>query len=435
MLNTAFLQVMRLKENKTCNWDWPKLGEALIDQCIVDFIGGPYTIREKRLVKRSEKEKITMASQLQEMDLCVTYRCNQSCSFCSESAGKALPDEMPLERQLALIREAAEFGLRSIHFSGGEPTVHPGLPKMIEMAAKSGIDSRVISNGYRLSRDKIRQYKDAGLDAIMFSVDGLEMNHNCLRGMPDAYRNVTKAVEISLEEGIKTRVNMVIWRVNENDIIPLMKECEALGVDIFSAFLGCPTGRGKSMAPMLLTSWQWRNILKNVKLTIQTSRPKMQVVFEKGDCWLLEEPVLDMNTIHGCGAGCARLATQNEYIIVRSDGNIYPCVFFMQAAPPLASIKGDSLKRALQKKVGQYFYEKIARPLPECVDCECVTACNSGCRGYAYGMYHDFFQKDPRCPRNGEEQGTYFPLCPIMKINLKSGSINGSTDGVVDFKV
>jgi len=365
-----------------------------------------------------------------EMDLCVTNRCNLSCSFCSEASGKTLRQEMNLDRQLSLIREAAELGLKTLHFSGGEPTLHEGLEKMVETAAESSICTRIITNGYNLDYKRICRLRDYGLNSFMFSIDGLQSIHNRLRGKNDSYQRVLQAVAHSLDCGIKTRVNITVWKDNRDDIIPLLKICEDMGVDIFSGFIGSPVGRASSRLNRILSPEEWRDLLFELRDYVSSNHCNISVVFEKGYLWF-QNDVIDLQAIHGRGAGCSRLANDNEYLMVAANGDIFPCVFFMLTAAPLASVKEQNLKDALKIAPGRGFYRSLAKSIPECSNCQHVEICNSGCRGYSKCYYGYFFAKDPRCSSDAARSNFYIPLCPIMKVNLNNGAIDGSTDGVV----
>ena len=65
--------------------------------------------------------------ELHEIDLYVTMRCNIRCEFCNVRAGEYDHRDLPLERIVALLDEAAPLGLAEVHFLGGEPTLRHDL--------------------------------------------------------------------------------------------------------------------------------------------------------------------------------------------------------------------------------------------------------------------------------------------------------------------
>src|SRR5207253_632462 len=119
--------------------------------------------------------------RLQELDLYVTMRCNIRCSFCNVRAGEYKHQNLPLERIVALLDEAAALGLEEVHFLGGEPTLRRDLEDMLVHARGLGLHTRIITNGMMLSRERLERLVEYGLGEIMISVDGLEETHNRLR--------------------------------------------------------------------------------------------------------------------------------------------------------------------------------------------------------------------------------------------------------------
>ena len=61
----------------------------------------------------------------------------------------------------------------------------------------------------------------------------------------------------------------------------------------------------------------------------------------------------------------------------------------------------------------------------------CLVDCGTGCRGYAYLYTADWLRTDPRCaktdPRHPETPA-FYPVCPIMKLNVRTGRLGGSTE-------
>lgn len=110
----------------------------------------------------------------------VTRRCNLACKYCSEF--DQVSDPVPydvLERRLRKLRSLRAWALC---LTGGEPTLHPELPRLLEIMRALGFRRRMmISNGYRLSRAMIEQWNAAGLTDLQVSVDGVHPNDVTLK--------------------------------------------------------------------------------------------------------------------------------------------------------------------------------------------------------------------------------------------------------------
>ena len=130
-------------------------------------------------------------------------------------------------------------------------------------------------------------------------------------------------------------------------------------------------------------------------------------------------------SLEGRGAGCTTLLDAFDYLLVRGDGNIYQCVFFMHEGPALGSLACQSLGEILEQAVNQRLYRRFTKIGPECESCMKAALCGGGCRGYAQLYHQDWHRPDPRCG-NGRED--FFPICPIAKLNLRSGQVGGSSE-------
>jgi MoaA/NifB/PqqE/SkfB family radical SAM enzyme len=67
----------------------------------------------------------------------------------------------------------ADLGTTIITLSGGEPTLHPDLDAIIRRIRERGSMATLITNGYLLTIDRIKQLNRAGLDYLQISIDNL----------------------------------------------------------------------------------------------------------------------------------------------------------------------------------------------------------------------------------------------------------------------
>src|SRR5947209_19342573 len=77
----------------------------------------------------------------------VIRRCNLSCGYCSEydKSSEPVPAQL-LEVRLRKLKELGTFG---ISLTGGEPTMHPELPRLIRTCRQLGFfRTGMISNGF-----------------------------------------------------------------------------------------------------------------------------------------------------------------------------------------------------------------------------------------------------------------------------------------------
>lgn len=106
----------------------------------------------------------------------VTYNCNAKCHYCqwgnSKTPGRvSQPDEYIYISQDTLNHLQTD----RIVFSGGEPLLRQDLEKIIAHYKQTNVSSIVvITNGFLLTRQRLKSLVNAGLTGIAFSIDSFE---------------------------------------------------------------------------------------------------------------------------------------------------------------------------------------------------------------------------------------------------------------------
>jgi MoaA/NifB/PqqE/SkfB family radical SAM enzyme len=108
-------------------------------------------------------------------------RCNLACAYCNEYDAVSSP--VPLEVMLARIDHLAALGTSMITVSGGEPLMHPELEAQVARMRERGVIASLITNGYLLSRPRIRALNAAGLDYLQISVDNVEPDEVSMKSL------------------------------------------------------------------------------------------------------------------------------------------------------------------------------------------------------------------------------------------------------------
>jgi MoaA/NifB/PqqE/SkfB family radical SAM enzyme len=141
--------------------------------------------------------------------------CNAKCRMCyhahsGERWSKGF-EEVARELQAARAR-----GCTSVDFTGGEPTLHPELPRIIALAEDLGLHTCVITAGLALA--KIKRAVAAGCREWLVSMHGFEARHDAIVGAPGAWGKVNDAVEYLNAEGCFVRVNCTLTKMNAADL-------------------------------------------------------------------------------------------------------------------------------------------------------------------------------------------------------------------------
>jgi cyclic pyranopterin phosphate synthase len=181
---------------------------------------------------------------MHDLRISVTDRCNFRCNYCmpKEVFNKDysyLPhgDLLNFEEITRLAKVFVGLGVRKIRLTGGEPLLRKNLEILVEQLAQiqtpdgSKLDLTLTTNGSLLTK-KAQQLKDAGLDRITVSLDGLE--DAVFRAMNDVdfpVRDVLDGIEAAQLAGLGIKVNMVVKRqTNTNQIIPMAQHFRGSGI-------------------------------------------------------------------------------------------------------------------------------------------------------------------------------------------------------------
>src|SRR6266446_7021931 len=105
----------------------------------------------------------------------IIRRCNLSCGYCSEYDKVSNPVPLPvLVERLQKLKSLGTFG---ISLTGGEPTLHPDLIRLIRKCRELRFfRTGMISNGFFLRPDLIEALNQAGLQEMQISIDGVHAN-------------------------------------------------------------------------------------------------------------------------------------------------------------------------------------------------------------------------------------------------------------------
>ncbi|MCC6215600.1 MAG: radical SAM protein [Polyangiaceae bacterium] len=183
--------------------------------------------RELRAGARAAPVDVEAARAVDFVVLRPTVHCNQDCVFCSANETSrnvwASPDE--LLRRLA--REARR-GVSRVSFSGGEPTLSPHLPALLDASRRLGIPKReVVTNGVLLDREeRVSRLVDAGLTHAFVSLHAHdEATSATLTLKRGDWARTVRAIELLIDRDVATVVNHVVCASNHRHLVQLVELC------------------------------------------------------------------------------------------------------------------------------------------------------------------------------------------------------------------
>ncbi|WP_091551756.1 GTP 3',8-cyclase MoaA [Micromonospora pattaloongensis] len=169
----------------------------------------------------------------------LTDRCNLRCTYCMPAEGLAWlpgPDVLTDDEVGRLIRVAVErLGVTEVRFTGGEPLLRPGLPRIV--AAAAALTPRptlsLTTNGIGLAR-LAGPLRAAGLDRVNVSLDTLDSDRFAQltrrRRLPDVLAGLAGAADAGLGP---VKINAVLMRgVNDTEAPELLRFALAHGYEL-----------------------------------------------------------------------------------------------------------------------------------------------------------------------------------------------------------
>jgi MoaA/NifB/PqqE/SkfB family radical SAM enzyme len=156
-------------------------------------------------------------------------RCNLSCTYCNEFDDYSKP--VPTPEILSRVDRLAFLGTGIVTLSGGEPLLHPELDDIIRRIRRHGMIATLITNGYLLSRDRIKQLNQAGLDHLQISIDNVipdQVSKKSLKVLDQKLQWLAQYAEFDVT------INAVVGAGIRNpvDALVIARRAKALGFSI-----------------------------------------------------------------------------------------------------------------------------------------------------------------------------------------------------------
>lgn len=285
----------------------------------------------------------------------LTAACNSKCLHCySESSPSCKDlDLVPHQRWLSLIDEAKEAGAAAIQLIGGEPLLYPNWRDVVSKAHQAGYEFiEIFTNATLVDDSCIEFFKEYNVN-IATTIYALNPStHDSITRNPNSFNKTMAAIEKLLEAGIPLRIASIIMKANEEEVPPILKFYEELGLTDSYPDVIRPTGRGEAQ-DLLPTTYK---------------KPSVKPPFYTDE--------FSFNASHNY---CQCLAGK---IAITSAGDVIPCIFARNQI--CGNILTHSLSDILRNTPLQQCWHTTKNEIQKCKDCEYRYACTD-CRPLAQG--------------------------------------------------
>ena len=333
----------------------------------------PLTLRKKIALElwRQREANIRSMHPLRQLFWECTLRCDLHCRHCGSDC-KMQPEhkDMPKEvffRVLDSVAAKTDPHEVFIIVSGGEPLMRRDIEECGAEFRRRGFPWGMVSNGLHLTPERFRSLVQAGMGSITISLDGLEDDHNWMRGNEQSFRMVSQAIDMLVDKGdvlfdIVTCVN----RRNYPKLDDIKHFLIDKGVKRWRLFTVFPVGRAAHDPDMRLTNEEFRGVFDFIKHTREEGLIRADYGCE-GFLGNYEGEV--RNRFFSCQAG----VTVGS---VMCDGAISACTS-LRADYHQGNIYHDDFMEVWESRFQPYRNREWMRR-DECADCRYFRYCRGG---------------------------------------------------------
>ena len=320
----------------------------------------------------------------------LTYRCPLHCPFCSNPVDfDQRRAELTTDEWLRVLREARAAGSVQLGFSGGEPLLRPDLEVLVAEAKRLGFYSNLITSGVGLNAERLRAFKDGGLDHIQLSFQDSTREVNDFLSSTRTFDRKRRVADAIKAHGFPMVMNCVIHRLNIDHVERIID----MAVEIGAEYL--------ELANTQYYGWAFLNRAHLMPTRAQVERAEAAVAARRatlGDRIRILFVVPDY--FEGRPKRCMN-GWGTTFLCISPDGTALPC----QAARMLPNMTFPTVRGASVREIWNdspafnRFRGEAWMPEP-CRSCPERSIDLGGCRCQAFLLTGDATVTDPVCDKS-----------------------------------
>lgn len=269
----------------------------------------------------------------------ITRACNLTCAQCLNNSGKRLTDELSNPQRRSIIEDLCESGVQEIRFTGGEPLIVPAVLQYISNTHSSGLRASIGTNGTIVTLDLAERLASAGLNSAIVSIDGMEMQHDLIRGR-GSFQKTIAGIQALVEAGISVRINTVAMKRNLHEIPLVVQYFFEQGIPIMIRRL-IPSGRAAQIRGEMLTIADYDTLRETLKPFLDDPRGLVRGHYLHDENVTTRIP-LPFNR-RQCSAG-------HRGLVVLPNGNVQTCGFLGPLGEsPIGNVETEKLASIWQR--------------------------------------------------------------------------------------
>ena len=306
-----------------------------------------------------------------------TLRCNLHCRHCgSDCKSTALAPDMPAGDFLRVIDSVTPHVNPHevmIVITGGEPLVRPDLDDVGRALYERGYSWGIVTNGWLLDEARLRSLLDAGMQSLTISLDGMQEDHDWMRGREGSFARTWRAITLLCRtQGLVWDVDTCVNRRNLPKLDEMREALTAIGVKRWRLLTVFPMGRAASDPEMVLNKEEFQHLMDYIRTQRQAYREHHTSMLCYYGCegFLGDYEGEVRDHLFHCQAGVSVAS-------VLIDGSISACTS-IRSDYHQGNIYQDDLWDVWENRFQPYRNRSWAKDTAPCRDCKLFRYCEGG---------------------------------------------------------
>ncbi len=339
----------------------------------------------------------------------LTRSCNLFCAHCrSASTQGKFDSELSTEECLHVVDDLAETAKPVLILSGGEPLLRPDLFLIASHAVDRGLRVTMGTNGTLITDEIATKLRAVPISRVAVSIDFPKAElQDKFRGQVGAFQHALSGIARLQQAGIEIQINSTVTRLNMNYLNDLLNLALDSGAVAFHPFMLVPTGRGKGLESVAMSSAEYEQTLNWVydrqkelgdriffkptdaphyqRVVKQRDRNNKVTGISSGHKQAAKHGAMDSMT-RGCLAGIS-------FCFIGHRGTVQGCGYLDVAA---GNVRDTRFKQIWEHSPLFNQLRDLSNIKGKCGACEYKNICG-GCRARAYEATGDYLQEEPYC--------------------------------------
>jgi radical SAM protein with 4Fe4S-binding SPASM domain len=346
-------------------------------------------------------------------DVALTYGCNNACNHCYNATSHLGMASLSVDDWKKVLILLKQKGVPHIIFTGGEATLHPDLPELVEYADKLGQVTGLNSNGRRFSQPSfVETLRKAGLNHVQITLASSRARiHDQINGV-SAFSQTVKGIENCLSRGLHAITNTTLMKSNRDHAEEIIQFIYRLGIRTF-AMNGMIYSGGGYCDPEAIPEEDLPPLL----IRIRDTAAELGMKF----LWYTPTEYCRMNPIE-LEIGAKRCNAAEYSICIEPNGDVLPCQSFYVSA---GNILKDPWEKIWNGDLFRSFRDRELDPrwagLPEkCWECPELSICGGGCRIEREARDGVVLHQEGSCSSGATQNPSFIPIESLQHIGKRA---------------